>query len=80
MPENTVKSRCAGCGMTTETPREYDPFAVCKLFDALHNSETVRGNIRAVIEYGMKAERLGVSIDTAMSDFGFVIGVDEQAK
>jgi hypothetical protein len=63
--------------MTIETPREYHPFAVCAMFKILLNSNQVRGNIKPVIEYGMKAQRLGVSIDDALADFNTVISVEE---
>lgn len=65
------KTTCAACGMPGE-PREYHPFAVCELFKSLRHSKTVLVNIRAVVEYGMKAERYGVSLDDAMRDINNV--------
>lgn len=71
---------CAECGMWCKHPREYHPFAVCQLFKALRNSESVRGNIKAVIEYGMRAERAGVSVDDAMADFNTVHNAETEKK
>jgi hypothetical protein len=53
--------------MTTETVSEYHSWAVCQLFLHTNNSKQVRDNIRAVIEYGMKAQEKGVSIEDAMT-------------
>jgi hypothetical protein len=71
-PKLEIETTCAGCGMPTSSYREYHPWAVCELFKATRNSTNVRINIRAVIEYGMKAERAGVSVDAAMRDFNLV--------
>jgi hypothetical protein len=38
------------------------------MFQAARNGNTVEANLRAVVEYGMKAERAGVSLDRAMAD------------
>lgn len=65
------KIMCAECGMAGE-PRAFHPFAVCALFKLWRNSVTVEANIRYVIEYGMKAERAGVSVEDAMRDFNLV--------
>lgn len=65
-------NHCAGCGMHTETPREYHSWAVCELFKATHNSDSVRGNIKAAIEFGMRAQKAGISVDDAMADFNSV--------
>lgn len=70
--EMKIETACMGCGMLTASPREYHPWAVCELFKATRNSTSVRGNIRAVIEYGMKAQKAGVSIEDAMRDFNLV--------
>lgn len=48
---------CAGCGMQTNTPREYHPHAACLMFRACHNADEVRANLDAVIEYGRVKER-----------------------
>ncbi len=69
--------RCAACGMTTATPREYHPWAVCELFKATRDSKSVLGNIRAVIEYGMKAQKAVVSVEDAMADFNKVLDTEE---
>ncbi len=44
---------CQQCGMGT-SPNEYHPHAACLMFEACHNSEDVRANIYAVIEFGEK--------------------------
>jgi hypothetical protein len=36
------------------------------------NSDKVESNLRAVVEYGMRAERGGVSLETAMRDISKV--------
>jgi hypothetical protein len=64
---------CGECGMMLQAQREYHSFTVCKLFQYLRDSDTVRGNIKAVIEYGMKAQKAGISSDDAMADFNLVI-------
>ena len=72
-PKLQIKSCCAGCGMLTESPREYHPWAVCELFKATRNSRITFANIAAVVEYGMKAQKAGVSIEDAMRDFNLVL-------
>lgn len=63
-----MENRCAGCGMTLKEPYEYHPYAACELFKATGSSESARLNIRAMIRYGMDAERQGVSLDDACGD------------
>lgn len=70
---------CADCGMRTETLREYHPHVACRAFKVELNSDTVRANLRAVVEYGMMAGRAGVSLDDAMADFNTVL-IDSNAK
>ena len=57
---------CSECGMSS-TPA-YHPYAACLMFKATKHGGTVDANLRAVVEYGMKAQRLGVPLDTAMKD------------
>jgi hypothetical protein len=64
---------CGGCGMVVNTPNEYHPWAFCVMFKATHNGDAVRTNLQAVVEYGMKAERFGVSLEDAMSNFNNVL-------
>lgn len=63
---------CAACGMQTQSPAEYHPFVACELFKHLRDSRKVRANLRAVVEYGMAAQREGVSLDDAMRDLSTV--------
>lgn len=63
---------CSGCGMPVEG-EAYHPWAACELFKASHSSKTVEANLQAVVEYGMRAQRAGVSIETAMSDLSRVV-------
>lgn len=58
---------CAACGMHVEGSA-YHPWAACELFKRVRNGNQVEANLRAVVEYGMKAERAGVSLDRAMAD------------
>ena len=60
-------SDCQQCGMLVEHPAEYHPYALCLMVKA-SSSKTAIPNLRAVIEYGMKAERAGVSVEEAMRD------------
>ena len=69
---------CAACGMHIGTMREYHPWAICTLFRFTNDSRTVRANIRAVVGYGMKAERAGVSLDDAMADIKAVLDSGSQ--
>lgn len=65
---------CADCGMPLAHPAEYHPFAMCKMFALTGSSTSAIDNIRAVVEYGMKAESKGVSLDAAMRDIKNVLG------
>lgn len=64
-------SSCASCGMHLPVAA-YHPFAACELFKALWHSGQVQANLRAVVEYGMAAERAGVSLERAMSDIAWI--------
>lgn len=59
---------CSSCGMTKNSPTEFHPAAACALFEHLKNSPLVEANIRFVVEYGMKAQKHGLSLDQAMND------------
>jgi len=68
-----AETACAGCGMVT-SDAEYHPFAACMMMEGDRNRSgslggtTVRANLRAVVEYGMRAQRQGISLNRAMSD------------
>ncbi|MEO0467601.1 MAG: hypothetical protein AAF216_13755 [Pseudomonadota bacterium] len=64
---------CFNCGMHTNSPAEYHPYAACLMFEAARDGDTVEANLRAVVEYGMRAQALGLSLDEAMSDIRLVI-------
>ena len=66
-------SQCAECGMTLQTTREFHPWAACVFFKAGRTAPTVRGNIKAIVEYGMKAQKKGVSLKDAMADVAKVV-------
>lgn len=68
-----VSVKCHGCGMPTRSVREYHPFIACVLFEHTRNSLSVDANLRAVVNYGMTAEKKGVSLDGAMSDLTKVL-------
>lgn len=63
---------CASCGMHCHAG-EYHPFLACEHFKRTHDSRSVRANLRAVVEYGMNAQRAGVTLDGAMSSIASVI-------
>jgi hypothetical protein len=67
---------CSACGMPCRVP-EYHPYAACLMFKQTHNSATVFSNLKAVVEYGMQAERAGVSADKAMRQ---ILGLRGKAK
>lgn len=64
----TEFSKCAGCGMLTLSNVDYHPYAACVMFKRLLSSEKVEASLKAVIEYGMKAERAGLSPEEAIRD------------
>jgi hypothetical protein len=51
-----------------KNPRAYHPFAMCLMFKQTHSSTTARENLKSVVEYGMRAQRLGLTIDEVMND------------
>lgn len=59
---------CSACGMLVGLHRNYHPHAACLMFRGCHNGNTVDANLRAVVEYGMKAQAAGVSLEKAMDD------------
>lgn len=63
---------CAACGMAIEAPA-YHPYLACVAFKALQDGNKVQANLRAVVEYGMKAAEAKVSIDKAMQNISRVI-------
>ena len=64
---------CSGCGMLVEETPNYHPYAACLMFKACRNGNTVEVNLKAVVEYGMKAQARGVDIGTAMKNIGSVL-------
>lgn len=61
-------SKCHACGMVTMGVRDYHPYAACVMFRHLGQGEKVEANLRAVVEYGMRAQEAGIPIETAMRD------------
>lgn len=59
---------CRACGMADTDAPAYHPYAACLMMQAARNGRTVEANLRAVVEYGMKAHAAGISLDEAMSD------------
>ena len=59
---------CSACGMLVGLHRNYHPHAACLMFRGCHNRNTVDANLRAVVEYGMKAQAAGISLEKAMDD------------
>ena len=64
---------CNQCGMSTTNVPKYHPYAACLMFRGAGNGRTVEANLRGVVEYGMKAMALGVSLDDAMNDISLVV-------
>ncbi len=48
---------CAQCGMSTEGPADYHPYAACLMFAACRNGDVVQANLDAVVQYGRALER-----------------------
>lgn len=48
---------CAQCGMRTDGPAVYHPYAACLMFKACKNGDTVQANLDAVVKYGRDMER-----------------------
>lgn len=63
-----VGGHCSQCGMTTHGPQDFHPFAACLMFKECGNGNTVEANLQFVVEYGMKAQRRGLSIAEAMHE------------
>jgi len=59
-------STCSHCGMVTKSMREYHPYAACLMMKASGNGNAVEANLRAVVEYGMNAQKRGLSLDVVM--------------
>lgn len=67
-PQPVESTKCHGCGMPTSSLREYHPFTACALFEQTRNSRSVLANLKAVVEYGMEAQRRGLTASEAMED------------
>lgn len=57
--------------------RAYHPYAACLMFQQSRSSENVRANLAAVVDYGMKAAKAGVTLEQALSDFNSVLFREE---
>jgi len=56
MSTTNTTQPCGDCGMPC-APGEYHPYAACLMFKACHNSDTVRGNLQAVLDDGGASQR-----------------------
>lgn len=65
--------KCATCGMNLLSSTDYHPHVACQLFRQTHSSDKVESGLKSVIEYGMKAQKLGLSSEQAMRDITKVI-------
>lgn len=63
---------CRNCGMCVGGYKRYHPYAACMMFKSARNGDTVEANLRAVVEYGMRAQKAGISLDEAMNDIAAV--------
>jgi hypothetical protein len=61
-------NKCTQCGMLLLSPTDYHTYAACQLFRYTLNSDKVEANIRAIIEYGMRAQEAGITAEQAMRD------------
>lgn len=68
---------CSACGMHVGKPAAYHPHIACLAFKAAGNGNTVEANLRAVVQYGMDAQRAGVSLDRAMADISWTRREDQ---
>lgn len=64
---------CTCCGMPGGPPGTYHPYAACLMFQQSRSSENVRANLAAVVDYGMKAQKAGVTLEQALNDFNSVL-------
>jgi hypothetical protein len=69
--EGCPGATCSACGMLVGLHRNYHPHAACLMFRECHNGNTVDANLRAVVEYGMRAQAAGVSLEKAMDDIAW---------
>lgn len=60
--------KCKKCGMLLTSKREYHPYVACELYLRTSQAEKVEDWLRGIIQYGMAAEKQGVSLDAAMRD------------
>lgn len=63
---------CGCCGHFGGGPRAYHPYAACLMFKQTRSSEAMQMNLAAVVDYGMKAQKAGVTLEQALSDFNSV--------
>lgn len=71
---------CASCGMNVGAVATYHPFTACLMFRQVRDGNVVAANLRAVVEYGMKAHARGVDLATAMNDITSVRASTTQEK
>ena len=74
-----LPTSCHFCGMADAGAPRYHPYAACLMMMAAKNGNTVEANLRAVVEYGMRAERSGISLDAAMADISLTQRPHERA-
>ena len=53
--------------------RAYHPYAACLMFQQTRSSEATQANLAAVVDYGMKAAKAGVTLEQALADFNAVL-------
>ena len=63
---------CAACGM--RAAGTYHPYTACLIYRQSRSADVTRANIAAVVDYGMKAAKAGVTLEQALNDFTAVIG------
>jgi hypothetical protein len=68
-----IVTGCSCCGLHAGPARAYHPYAACLMFQQTHSSKATQMNLAAVVDYGMKAQRAGVTLEQALADFNSVL-------
>lgn len=68
---------CSCCGMAVGPARTYHPYAACLMFQQTRHGDNVRANLAAVVDYGMKAAKAGVTLEQALNDFNSVLSRED---
>lgn len=64
---------CSCCGMEDGPGLAYHPYAACLMFKETHSSEATQMNLAAVVQYGMNAQKAGVTLEQALANVNSVL-------